>query len=144
MHLHVHCSIICSSPDMEKLKCLYIDKWIKALWCVCVNETLFNHKRRMKSVCDRMFGCRQHYAMGNKSEKCHMICLICGILKTKLKRTTTTKKKIMDTRIRLVVTRDMLVGGRNDHKQQKLVKKFKNNKNQKHSAMHSPLMCHTK
>jgi len=25
--------------------------------------------------------------MGNKSEKRHMICLVCGILKTKIKRT---------------------------------------------------------
>lgn len=65
-------------------------------------------------------------------------------LKNKTQKNNNNKKKIMDTHIRLVVTRDRLVGGRNDHKESKFVKKLQNNKNQKHSAMHSPLMCHTK
>ena len=47
MHIHINCSIIHKSQDMETFKCPSMDEWI--------NRILLNHEKEWNlAICDKM------------------------------------------------------------------------------------------
>uniref|UniRef100_A0A5G2QN60 DUF1725 domain-containing protein n=1 Tax=Sus scrofa TaxID=9823 RepID=A0A5G2QN60_PIG len=77
MHLHVHCSIIHNSQDMETTKCPLADDWIKKMWYIHTMEYYSAIKKNKIMPFTATWMERETLILSEVSQKdkdkCHMI-----------------------------------------------------------------------
>ena len=83
MHPYVYCSTIYDSQDMEQLKCLSVDEWIKKMWYIYTMEYYSAIRKKQNlpfaTTWMELEGIMLSEISQAEKDKYQMISLVCGV-----------------------------------------------------------------